>query len=159
MLGCYNSGDFNKYFTENMNAVGLDVPSGLFASFEKATSTIGMLAGTLATLSKGATVGELVGATVGTEQLMVVGALGATFYVGACVGSLAVASGRSMSCGSSISDLFMLMSLHPELQFDDWNGFFARNPEVLKRARGRNRSPRIKRQMYLAKALTAGRAN
>ncbi len=156
MPACYNSGDFNKYFTENMNALGLEVPSGLFASYDKALTTVTALASALHTLGKGATMAELVGATVGVEQLMVVGAVGGTFYVGACVGSLAVASGRSISCGNSISDLFMLIALHPELQFDDWNGFFARNPEVLNRAHGRNRPPRIRRQMYLAKALAAG---
>ena len=39
MSQCYNPGDFKKYFTENMNAPGLTVPSGLFDTSEKSIAT------------------------------------------------------------------------------------------------------------------------
>ena len=47
MLECYKSGDFSKYFTENMNQLDLSVPSGLFDSAEKATATAILILGTI----------------------------------------------------------------------------------------------------------------
>lgn len=37
---CYKNGDFKKYFNENMKAVGVPVPSGLFDSYEKAIASL-----------------------------------------------------------------------------------------------------------------------
>ena len=91
MNRCYNTGDFKKYFDENMKALGAPVPTTLFDSFEKAIGTASILVGTLHTLGKGATMAELVGATVGVEKLMVAGAFGAAAYVGMIIGSIASA--------------------------------------------------------------------
>ncbi|MDX9839507.1 MAG: hypothetical protein RBT39_18250 [Azoarcus sp.] len=69
MSQCYTSGNFQKYFNENMNDLGLPVPSTLFDTYQTAVATASTLAGTLATLGKGATMGEVIGATVGLEKL------------------------------------------------------------------------------------------
>lgn len=85
-------GDFGKAFTENMSALGLPAPSSLFGSVQAAASNIATM------LGPGATVAELIGATRALAALSVVGALSASFYVGACIGSLIVASNTAMQC-------------------------------------------------------------
>lgn len=130
MSQCYTSGDFKKYFNENMEELGLPVPSSLFDTYQTAVATVTTLVGTLATLGKGATMAELIGATVGLEKLAVAASIGAAAYTGAVIGSIAVASGRSLGCGSRISDMFVF-TYQNKLQFEGWHAFYVRNPQVL----------------------------
>ncbi|WP_281561578.1 hypothetical protein [Thalassomonas sp. RHCl1] len=130
MAACYTSGDFKKYFKENMNALGAPVPTGLFDTYQKAIGTAATIVGTLHLLGKGATVGELIAATVGLEKLAVATAFGATCYVGVIIGSIAVASGRVLSCGSQMSDMFVF-TYQNKLQFRGWHSFYLQNPQVL----------------------------
>ncbi len=129
-MSCYKDGDFFRYFKENMNGLGLPVPEGVFDSYTTATANLSLLLASLHTLGTGATMSELVGATVGFEKLLVAGAVGATYYLGAAVGSVAVATGRSLSCGTRMSDLFVLIEKH-DLQFRNWDIFFRANPGIL----------------------------
>ncbi|CAH2907494.1 MAG: hypothetical protein PPHEMADM_0011 [uncultured Paraburkholderia sp.] len=94
-------GDFRKAFQQNMTALGLPVPSSLFGSIQAAASNVATMLSALKTLGPGATVGELIGATTALEALSVVGALSASFYVGACIGSLIVAANEAMKCTTS----------------------------------------------------------
>lgn len=112
MLDCYKEGDFGRYFKENMNALGMPVPSGMFETYAQATATAGTIVGTLHTLGAGATAAELFGATVAAEKIMALAAIGAVAYVGAMVGSLAIATGRTLGCGSQISDMFVFIRQH-----------------------------------------------
>ena len=118
MSQCYNPGDFKKYFTENMNALGAPVPTGLFDSYQKAIGTAAILVGVLHKLGKGATMAELIGATIGLEKLAVAAAFGAAAYTGIVIGSIAVASGRSLGCGNRISDMFVFTHQN-NLQFNN----------------------------------------
>ncbi|NYH16460.1 hypothetical protein [Paraburkholderia bryophila] len=93
-------GDFGKAFEQNMNALGLPAPSNLFGTIQAATSNVATMLVALKTLGPGATIAELIGATTALELLSVVGALSASFYAGACVGSLIVASNTAMKCTS-----------------------------------------------------------
>lgn len=52
-------------------------------------------------LGKGATLAELVGATTLPEKLLVGGAVYASYYTGAAIGSAMVAMGKYTSCGGS----------------------------------------------------------
>lgn len=130
MTQCYNSGDFQKYFKENMQDLDLPVPSSLFDTYQTAVATASTLVGTLATLGKGATMGELIGATLGLEKLAVAASIGAAAYTGAAIGSIAVAAGRSLGCGSSISDIFVFAHQR-NLQFNGFTSFYAHNPQIL----------------------------
>ncbi|WP_409526147.1 hypothetical protein [Nitrincola sp. MINF-07-Sa-05] len=130
MSQCYKPGDFKKYFDENMKALGLPVPSSLFDTYQTAVATASTLVGTLATLGKGATIGELIGATVGLEKLAVAASFGAAAYTGAAIGSIAVASGRSLACGSRIADFFVFTRQN-KLHFDGFAAFYTKNPQVL----------------------------
>ncbi|WDE11464.1 hypothetical protein [Thalassomonas haliotis] len=75
---------------------------------------------TLKTLGKGATVAKLIDATRDQEKLKVAATLGAAAYVGAIIGSIAIASGRSLACGSQISDIFVFFHQN-KLEFDGWH--------------------------------------
>lgn len=130
MSQCYKPGDFKKYFTENMNALGLTVPSGLFETSEKAIGTSVLLLTAINQLGKGATMAEIAGATVALEKLAVLGAISAAGYVGAVIGSIAVATGRSLGCGYRISDMFVFLEQN-NLKFDNWNAFYTHNPQIL----------------------------
>ena len=128
MLECYKSRDFSKYFTENMNQLGLSVPSGLFDSAEKATATAILILGTIKTVGPTATMAEIAGATVALEKLAILSAVSASGYVGAVIGSIAVAIGRTVGCGTRISDLF---ARQEKLKFQNWELFYASNPKVI----------------------------
>jgi len=130
MNKCYKTGDFKKYFTENMNELGLTVPSGLFDTSEKAIGTAVLILSALDKLGKSATIAEIVGATVGLEKLMVLGAMSAAGYVGAVIGSIVVATGRSLGCGYKISDMFVFLERN-NLKFENWNAFYVHNPQIL----------------------------
>lgn len=130
MNQCYAAGDFKKYFMENMEQLGLPVPASPFDTYQTAIATAATLVGTLATLGKGATMAELIGATVGIEKLAVAASIGAAAYTGAVIGSIAVAGGRVMGCGSRIADMFAFTHLN-NLQFKGWHAFYVHHSEVL----------------------------
>ncbi|WLQ15406.1 hypothetical protein O5O45_05670 [Hahella aquimaris] len=126
---CYKSGDFYKYFKENMDALGMPAPDSLFNSFTAAVSTVSTITSALNTLGSGATMAEIVGATTGLEALMVIGSIGASIYAGAAAGSIAVATGRSLGCGSRIADMFAFTEEN-NLQFPGWKSFYLHNPQI-----------------------------
>ena len=130
MFSCNKPGDFQKYFNENMQDLGLPVPSTLFDNVNMAIAYATTMAETLATLGKGATMGELIGATTGLEKLKVAAAIGAAGYVGAMIGSIAVASGRLLGCGSRIADMFVFLDQN-NLMFKGWHEFYVKNPQIL----------------------------
>jgi hypothetical protein len=103
--------DFYKYFKENMEALGLPVPpESLYGTQALAISTISVILGYIDKFGTKVTVREMAGAATRLEQLSVAGALGVAFYAGAVIGSLAVATGRTMSGGTSIADVLYELS-------------------------------------------------
>ncbi len=130
MSQCYNSGDFKKYFTENMNALGLAVPTNLFDTSGKAIATAVLILSALDKLGKGATMAQIAGATFALEKLMVLGAMSAAGYAGAVIGSIAVATGRSLGCGYRISDMSVFLK-NNNLEFQNWNAFYTVNSQIL----------------------------
>ncbi len=91
-------GDFAKAFTDNMSALGLPAPNSLFGSVQAALGNLATMLNALKAVGARATVVEMMGATTGLEQLGIVGALSASFYVGAVIGSLIVAADAAMIC-------------------------------------------------------------
>ncbi len=114
---------FYFYFKENMEALGLPAPESLFETVSSATAAITALAAALKNYGPQATMGQLAKATVATgaaspaaavicdKGAVFAGCL-ASFYVGACIGSLAVATGKSLSGGLSIVDIFDCAKSH-----------------------------------------------
>jgi hypothetical protein len=102
---------FGQYFKENMNALGLPAPDSLFGTAATATGTIKTLSDLVIKFGTSVTLAELLRTSpslaAGASELSTVGSAAlATFYLGACIGSLAVATGQATSGGYSISDLF-----------------------------------------------------
>jgi hypothetical protein len=98
--------DFYKYFKENMEALGLaPPPQSLFGTQQLAISTISTILACIEKFGTKVTVLEMIGAGTRLEQMAVVGAVGASYYAGAAIGSLAVATGRTISGGTSLADV------------------------------------------------------
>ncbi|MBQ5949914.1 hypothetical protein [Massilia sp. ST3] len=99
--------DFYKYFKENMDALGLPAPESLFGSVQSTVGTVTVLLGSIDKFGTKVTVGELIGAGTRLEKLGVVAACSAAYYAGAVIGSLAVATGRSLGHGTSLGDVLL----------------------------------------------------
>jgi hypothetical protein len=98
--------DFYKYFKENMEALGLmPPPDSLFGTQQLAIGTISTLLGLIEKFGTKVSVMELIGAGTRLEQLAVVGTASSAYYVGALIGSLAVATGRTLAGGTSLADV------------------------------------------------------
>ena len=129
--------EFYKYFKENMEGLGLPAPETLFGSVQAAVANATVILSQIDKFGKSVTVGELIGAGTRLEGLGVIAACSAAFYVGAVIGSIAVATGRSLSGGTSLSDViftatrynlnrpWLISSLHR------WPGIY--NPQAIAR--------------------------
>lgn len=99
-MQCGAAGFFQAYKT-NMEALGLDVPTSWYGTQVSIMTKLGALVAAVDKLGKGATLAELVGATTLPEKVLVGGAIYASFYTGAAIGSAIVATGKYTSCGPS----------------------------------------------------------
>lgn len=95
--------NFYDYFKANMNAMGLPCPDSLFADLTTALATIKSIQAAI-TVGGNVTIAELIGAGTLSEGLAVAGGVAASFYLGACIGSLAVATGYSLADLLSCAD-------------------------------------------------------
>lgn len=98
--------DFYNYFKENMEALNLIAPpESLFGTQAVTIATINTFVGFIEKFGTKVTVMEVIGAGTRSEHLAVVGTMGAAYYTGALIGSLAVATGRTLSGGTSLADV------------------------------------------------------
>ena len=88
---------FYGYFKENMEALGLQAPVGLFGSLTLAIASIKAILAEVDKFGPAVTVSELVVAGTCLEGLGFLGACTAALYVGACIGSLDVAGAKTIS--------------------------------------------------------------
>lgn len=107
-----NPKTFYGYFKENMETLGLPAPESLFGTLQTTVATISTIATQVDKFGKAVTIGELIAAGTKIEFLGYIAATSAAFYVGACIGSLAVATGRSLSGGYSLVDLISTAHMH-----------------------------------------------
>ena len=80
-------------------------PESLFGTQQLAISTIGTIVAFIDKFGTKVTVMEMASAGTRLEQLTLLGTLGASYYAGAAIGSLAVATGRTISGGTSLADV------------------------------------------------------
>lgn len=99
--------NFYRYFKENMDGLGLPAPDTLFNSLTTAVATATSILSQIDKFGKTVTIGELIRAGTRLEQLGTIAACSAAFYVGAVIGSIAVATGRSLAGGASIADVLI----------------------------------------------------
>lgn len=102
--------DFYKYYRENMSDLGLVAPESLFGTQQAAVSTIAAIVAFIDKFGPRVTVLEMAGAGTKLELLTALGAVGAAYYAGAAIGSLAVATGRTISGGTSLGDVLFEVS-------------------------------------------------
>lgn len=104
--------DFYKYFKENMEGLGLPAPESLFGSMSAAVGNAAAILSQIDKFGKSVTIGEIIGAGTRLEGLACIAGCTAAFYVGAVIGSLAVASGRSLAKGTSLADALFTAKRH-----------------------------------------------
>jgi hypothetical protein len=104
--------DFYDYFKENMDALGLPAPESLFGTVTAAVANAAAILGQIDKLGTAVTVEELVGAGTILEGAGYLGGCLAAAYVGAVIGSLAVATGRTLSGGTSLADVLFTAKRH-----------------------------------------------
>jgi hypothetical protein len=104
--------EFYRHFKENMESMGLPAPATLFGSLTSAVATATTILSQIDKFGKNVTIKEIVGAGSRLEQLAVLGACSAAFYVGAVIGSIAVATGRTLGNGATISDVLFSARRH-----------------------------------------------
>jgi hypothetical protein len=97
--------NFYRYFHENMESLGLPAPDSMFGNLQMALANAAAFIAHIDKFGQQITVGELVGAGLRAEKLGMMATLSAAFYVGAVVGSIAVATGRTLSGGVSLADV------------------------------------------------------
>lgn len=93
------------YFRENMEQMHLPSPTSWYSTQHEITGAISGLVALYSRLGPRVTVFELLKAGTKMDGLVVVGGMSASWYLGAAVGSAAVATGRSLSCGTQIIDV------------------------------------------------------
>lgn len=103
---------FYKYFKQNMESLGLPAPENLFGTFQTAVATATTLLAQIDKFGKAVTLRELARAGTNLERLAVLSACSAAFYVGAVIGSIAVATGRSLSGGATIADVLFTAEMN-----------------------------------------------
>lgn len=124
--------DFYKYFKENMDALGLPAPESLYGNAQLALSSAGTLVGILERFGKRVTVMEMIGAGIKGEKLAMIAGMSAAYYVGAVIGSIAVATGRSLAGGMSIADVLLNAQMN-QLHRPWLPSVLIRHPEIYKR--------------------------
>jgi hypothetical protein len=99
-----NDPTFYDRFRANMELLGLAAPRSVFGTLALATANIAALSRAMQQYPQRVTVVEIwrtipafATAAAMSEVAVVLGGIGAAFYVGACLGSLLVATGQSLS--------------------------------------------------------------
>lgn len=124
--------DFYKYFKENMDGLGLPTPENLFGTSQSAVSTASTLLGLIDRFGKDKSVGELLSAGTKGGKLAVLSTINASFYVGAVIGSIAVATGRNLAGGTSLADVLLEAQMN-HLHRPWLASLLVRHPKILKR--------------------------
>ncbi|WP_230079431.1 hypothetical protein [Xanthomonas oryzae] len=109
MERCPTQPSWFEYYKENMEALGLAAP-GIYGSVTSLISALGVMVALAEKMGPRVTIIEVAKAGTKTEMFAVLSAVSASAYLGAAVGSVAVASGRTLSCGTSLSDVLAYSS-------------------------------------------------
>lgn len=95
-----------------MDGLDLVAPENLFGTVQTAIATATAITTQIDKYGKAVTVGELIGAGTKLEKLVLIGSCSAAFYAGAVIGSIAVATGRSLAGGTNIADVLFAATRH-----------------------------------------------
>jgi hypothetical protein len=104
--------NFYRYFKENMDALNPHCRETIYGTPQAATGQATVLLSLIQKLGAKTTSRELIGAGTTLKYLMVIGGMQAAYYVGAVIGSIAVATGRTLAGGTSLSDVLLAAQEH-----------------------------------------------
>ncbi|QBG83801.1 hypothetical protein EYR27_07690 [Xanthomonas oryzae] len=110
MDACVNQPGWASYFRENMNALFLPAPDSLYGNVTAVNGAIVTLVGLAEKFGPRITVMELIKAGTRYERFITVAGLSASWYLGAVIGSAAVATGRHLACGTTLTEVLMAAS-------------------------------------------------
>ena len=97
---------WSDYWKENKRALGFPVPDTWHSTETTVLTTVSAIVGAIEKFGSRVTLAELIRAGYMTERLAVLGACSASAFAGAAIGSAEVATGRYLSAGTSIADVF-----------------------------------------------------
>lgn len=126
--------DFYRYFKENMDALGLPAPNSLYSSALTAYQTARKYIAFVAKFGTKVTVAEMIGAGIAEERYLVLDTMAVSYYVGAVIGSIGIATQRCAMGGTSIADVLMVATkkgIHPPYL----HSVLLRNPGIVPKAR------------------------
>jgi hypothetical protein len=129
MFYCAKPRNFTDDFNDNMAALNLPAPKYLFESVTTAAASLVVITKLVETLGTTATVAEVIGAGLASEQIAVIGSALGAGYVGALIGSFIVAVSKDITCGVDLFDaihivkkagiappwVYIHLAKHPEL--------------------------------------------
>ncbi|MBV7538820.1 hypothetical protein KW842_23900 [Duganella sp. sic0402] len=124
--------EFYKYFKENMDALGLPAPESLYGNLQLALGSAMTLVGFIEKFGTKVTIREMIGAGIRGEKLLTIWAMSASYYVGAVIGSIAVATGRTLAGGTSLADVLLRAQMN-HLHRSWLPGVLLHYPEIYKR--------------------------
>ena len=105
MIGCIGDMRFLEYFNKNMDSLGLPGFEGIYMSAAEILAAIAAIAQGVDAYGRKATLADLLKKkNIALRTSVGLGVL-AAFWVGAAIGSFAVAAGRSLGCGATIGDV------------------------------------------------------
>ena len=112
---CPKQQSWTSYWRENMEALGLPTSSTVYGTQTLMAGSISSLVNVSARFGPRVTVWELVKAGSKVDAMAVVFGMSASWYLGAAVGSAAVATGRHLGCGTQIIDVISYAARHQML--------------------------------------------
>lgn len=139
-VGMFNELGFAHHFEQNMKALGLPAPTSFYISVVVATATAKGMAEAIATYGRTATMGQIAfRVTAGYAAAPIVAragsfilAVGAAFYAGACIGSIAVAVIKSAGCTGKVTVAQVMNWARENGIYENWiEAELISNPEIL----------------------------
>ncbi len=142
MAICTNEAGFAHHFEKNMNALGLPAPTSFYTGIVAATATAKGMAEAVAVYGRTATISQIaLRITMGyaLAPIIVRGgsfilALGAAYYAGACIGSIAVAAIKAGSgpCDGKVSVAQVMNWARENGIYENWiESELISSPEIL----------------------------
>ena len=104
--------EFYKHFKANMDALNFPAPESIFGTVQSAVANTTVIISYVDKFGKTLTVIELIRLGTKLEWLASIGACSVAFYVGAVIGSIAVATGQSLAGGVSIAEVLFTANFH-----------------------------------------------
>lgn len=124
---------FWVYFRENMQALNLPCPDGISANATAVGASVRTLEGFVSKYGTRVTVRDMIRAGLLKERFGTIGALTAAYYLGAVVGSAAVATFRVANKGATLAEVIeegMAMGARNRAAL---HRIFVENPNILPR--------------------------